>query len=64
MRKKVWVASIDERTRPTHAEANAQVRNIDEPFSVGKDELMFPGDKNGSPEEIINCRCTVAFRRD
>jgi HK97 family phage portal protein len=70
MRKKVWVTAIDERTRTGHAEANAQVRDIDEPFEVAieageeKEPLMYPGDKSGSPGNIINCRCTVAFRRD
>jgi len=70
MRKKVWITAIDERTRTGHAEANAQVRNIDEPFHVAieaggeKEELMYPGDKAGSPGNTINCRCTVAFRRD
>jgi HK97 family phage portal protein len=57
--KKQWLTSADERVRPTHAAADGQIRNIDEPFNVGNDELMFPGDKNGSPEEIINCRCTI-----
>jgi hypothetical protein len=23
------------------------------------EELMYPGDKNGSPENIINCRCSI-----
>jgi HK97 family phage portal protein len=63
MRVKVWVAAIDEKVRLTHAEANGQTVSIDEPFIVGGEELMFPGDKNGSPGEIINCRCTLIFRR-
>ncbi|MGC9100864.1 MAG: phage portal protein [Caldisericum sp.] len=62
-RKKIWITALDERTRPAHAEANGQVVNIDEPFIVDGEELMYPGDKNGSPENIINCRCTIGFSR-
>jgi SPP1 gp7 family putative phage head morphogenesis protein len=64
MRVKVWITALDERTRPWHAEANGQVVDMDEPFIVNGEELMYPGDKSGSPENIVNCRCTVAFRRD
>lgn len=57
---KTWVATLDDVTRETHAEADGQEVSIDEPFSVGGDELMFPGD-DGSPEETINCRCTLVY---
>lgn len=29
------------------------------PFIVGGEELMFPGDKNGSPWNVYNCRCAM-----
>jgi SPP1 gp7 family putative phage head morphogenesis protein len=57
--KKEWMAELDERVRDTHREADGQVKAVDEPFDVGGEELMFPGDPDGSPEETINCRCTV-----
>jgi SPP1 gp7 family putative phage head morphogenesis protein len=50
-----WLASLDERTRPAHLEANGQVVAIDEPYIVDNEELMFPGDPEGSPGNIINC---------
>jgi SPP1 gp7 family putative phage head morphogenesis protein len=62
-RKKIWITALDERTRPAHAEANGQIVDLDEPFIVDGEELMYPGDKNGSPENIINCRCTIGFTR-
>ncbi len=57
--QKEWLTSIDGRERESHAEANGQIVGIDEPFIVGGEELMQPGDPSGSPGETINCRCTV-----
>lgn len=54
---KTWVAVGDNRTRHAHNVANGQTVEIDKPFIVGGEELMFPGDPNGSPGNIINCRC-------
>lgn len=59
--KREWIAASDERTRDDHAAADGQVVAMDEPFDVGGDELMYPGDPNGEPEQIINCRCTTGF---
>jgi hypothetical protein len=59
--RKVWLAALDGRERETHAQAmlNSQVNPIDvnQPFPVGGQYLMFPGDKSGSAENTINCRC-------
>ncbi len=57
--KHSWLATDDARTRPTHAAANGQVRNIDEPFDVGDSQMMYPLDDSlgAGPEEIIDCRC-------
>jgi hypothetical protein len=56
-----WLATGDDRTRPTHVMANGQVRPLGEPFSVGGSELRWPGDSElgAEPEEICGCRCTV-----
>jgi len=54
-----WVAVEDERTRLSHSEADGQRRAIGEPFDVGGEKLMFPGDPAGSAGNIINCRCVV-----
>lgn len=58
--KKEWITALDERTREWHVEADGQIVGIDEPFLVGGEELMYPGDPSGSPENTINCRCTIA----
>jgi uncharacterized protein with gpF-like domain len=58
---KEWLSSGGERTRETHLIAGGQTVPIDQPFSVGMDYLMQPGDPSGSAEEIINCRCAVGY---
>jgi len=56
---KEWLATFDSETRPEHAEANGQRVQPKEKFMVGGDMLDYPADPNGSPENIINCRCTM-----
>lgn len=53
-----WLSTSDDRTRDDHAEADGQVRPINEPFDVGGEQLMYPGDPSGSAENVIQCRCT------
>lgn len=54
-----WQAANDERTRETHRDADGQTVGLNEPFTVGRASLDFPGDPSGPPEEVINCRCTT-----
>ena len=56
---KQWLSTDDQRTRPTHVEADMQRTLASEPFVVGGARLMFPGDPQGPAAEVINCRCTV-----
>lgn len=55
--RKQWIASLDDRVRPTHRRAHGQTRDWDEPFTVDGEELMYPRDPGGSPGNTINCRC-------
>lgn len=59
VKQKEWVAAIDGRERPEHQQADGQIVAMSEPFLVGGEKLMFPGDPAGSPGNTINCRCTV-----
>lgn len=61
--EKLWLATEDERTRPTHRTADGQRVPLSEPFRVGQAALMFPGDPSGPPEEVIQCRCTPLLVR-
>ena len=56
-----FIATRDERVRDDHADADGQVVAMGAHFEVGGESLLYPGDPDGSPENVINCRCTVAF---
>lgn len=56
-----WVASKGERTRRAHREADGQRVGMNEPFSVGGELLMYPGDPDGSAKNVINCRCQAVY---
>lgn len=56
-----FIATRDERTRDDHADADGQIVGMGQPFDVGGEALLYPGDPAGSPENVVNCRCTVAF---
>jgi hypothetical protein len=54
----IWRATDDDRTRDSHRVMDGQTVAQDEAFITGNGvQLMYPGDPNGPPEEIINCRC-------
>ena len=55
--QKEWVSTNDGRTRHSHAVLDGAIVDQDKKFDNG---LMFPGDPSGRPEEVWNCRCTVA----
>lgn len=52
--KHEWVTSLQESTRESHANADGEIRPLDQPFSTG---LMHPLENGGPPEEVINCHC-------
>jgi hypothetical protein len=56
---KVWIATDDARTRPTHNAADQQRTLLRSPFRVGSASLLFPGDPTGPAAEVINCRCSL-----
>lgn len=61
-----WVATLDGRTRHSHRQLDGEIVEVDGTFSNG---CKYPGDPNGPPEEIWNCRCSLissikGFERD
>lgn len=54
--EKQWLATLDDRTRDSHALMDGERVPLDESFSNG---LEYPADPSGEPEEIYNCRCTM-----
>lgn len=54
--QKQWISTLDDRTRETHVLLDQEIVDTDEAFS---NKLMYPGDPDGAPEEVYNCRCTM-----
>lgn len=54
--RKRWMATLDGRTRHSHAMLDGEIVDNDKKFSNG---CRYPGDPNGPPSEIYNCRCTL-----
>lgn len=59
--QKVWIATLDGKTRPTHWAADGARVDLDAPFIVGGEPLMFPADPTGSPGETYSCRCRMGI---
>lgn len=59
--KKEWLATLDARTRHSHAMLDGEQVAQDKKFSNG---CRFPGDPQGPPWEIYNCRCTMVAAVD
>lgn len=64
---KQWLATMDSRVRPDHANVNGSIVGFDEYFTVGSSRLLVPGarvQENGlaSPAmEVCNCRCVALY---
>lgn len=61
---KIWISVQDDRTRINpfdHLDMNNQKQELEKPFFVGGENIMYPGDTRASAGNVINCRCTVAF---
>lgn len=59
VQEKEWLATGDQRTRPSHRAADGQIVPVDEPFIVGGHEMMMPGDPAAPVDELANCRCCL-----
>ena len=56
--KKVWIATLDNRTRDSHASLDGKEIPLDGIFDNG---CARPKDPNGTPAEICNCRCSLKY---
>ena len=59
--EKVWIATIDGKTRHTHFAADGQRAPLAGKFTVGAALLEFPADPAGPAAEVKNCRCRVGI---
>jgi hypothetical protein len=60
--QKIWITTRDNRTREAHMDVDGQMKDIEDTFDVDGERLDCPGDPAGSADNIINCRCAVAFK--
>ena len=63
--QKEWLSSDQPgRTRDWHMPSafTSLVVDQDKPFENSLGKIMFPGDPNGRPEEVYNCRCTLVAK--
>jgi HK97 family phage portal protein len=64
---KMWISTLDAYTRSgkfDHVAPNYQTVPNASTFTVSGEQLMFPGDRNGSGGNIINCRCDSSGMMD
>ena len=59
--KKVWIATMDNRTREAHMELSGVEAEPDEPFEIFGMKIMYPGDPDADPEMTYNCRCSLGY---
>lgn len=57
---KRWSGVLDTRERDSHLAIEGETVRFFDRFSNG---LMYPGDLNGEPAEVFNCRCVVIYER-
>lgn len=59
-----WFTALDERVRGlapgdqySHIDMHGIKKKVGVPWVVDGDSIMYPGDPNGAPGNVINCRC-------
>ncbi len=61
--RKGWLSAFLPDTRDDHAEADHFYSDnpipLDDAFEIGGEMLQYPGDPNGSPGNVINCKCAT-----
>lgn len=58
---KEWNNRSDERSRPTHKEADGQKVPVDKDFKIGSAVGPAPGQLSGGAKENVNCGCFVTY---
>ena len=58
---KQWDATMDSKTRPAHQQADGQIVEWDDFFTVGGEKMKAPS-IGGSAKNVVNCRCQLLQR--
>jgi len=61
--QKEWLSASDNRVRMWHQSANGQNRDLNDPYDVLGEKLMFPGDGSmgASAINLVQCRCCETY---
>lgn len=57
--RQTWMAIVDNRTRHEHRQLDGVTVDVGKSFVVDGYKLRFPGDPDGAPHLVYNCRCTL-----
>lgn len=57
--RKCWLSH--QGARKSHADADLEKQNVEQPFMATGEPLRYPVDINGRPENSIMCRCLAAY---
>jgi hypothetical protein len=60
---KVWSCTMSINSRQSHMDADGQSVPQGEPFNIDGEDMEEPGDDSASPENVINCECTMFFEQ-
>lgn len=63
---KIWLTAEDELVRDSHQDAGDLYGEgngipLTDAFQVGDSAMQYPGDPDGSAEEVCNCRCAISY---
>jgi uncharacterized protein with gpF-like domain len=56
--KKRWIATLDGRTRDSHAHLDGKTIDVDDYFHIGMDSALYPGGFS-DVKNNARCRCTT-----
>ena len=59
---KTWRTELDNKVRKSHREKEGKTIPINEYFQFNDCEMLMPHDEeNGTPEQLVNCRCSCKY---
>lgn len=59
--KKLWIATMDHRTRHWHVELDGEKVDVGDKFHNEYGDIEYPGDVTADPANVYNCRCTMGY---
>lgn len=62
--RRIWLIANDGNARDAHQKLAHQSVGYNEPFKSELGDILFPGDPNANPANIVNCRCAIFFSID